>query len=129
MIRWAERKRQANADLETYREKYLALRGSSSVLEELKKAFADEFAYTNFACEIYVMLCNEPAMSTVLQHLTLAPTQGDTEADRFAFESMLTTLFNKKCITLTNLGDTSLGPADWLSVLGNRLCCHQLPSY
>ena len=115
VIRWAERKRQANADLETYREKYLALRGSSSVLEELKKAFADEFAYTNFACEIYVMLCNEPAMSTVLQHLTLAPTQGDTEADRFAFESMLTTLFNKKCITLTNLGDTSLDPADWRS--------------
>jgi hypothetical protein len=66
VIRWAERKRQANADLEVYREKYLALRGSSSVLEDLKKAFANDFAYPNFACEIYVMLCNEDAMSLVL---------------------------------------------------------------
>ena len=98
IIKWAETKRQANNDVEEYTEKYLTHRGSSSVLEEMKKAFDNEYSYSNFACEIYALLCKEDSMATVLQHLTLAPSQGDDDADRFAFESMLTTLFNQKFI-------------------------------
>jgi uncharacterized membrane protein YgcG len=113
VLQWAETKRQADADLETYREKYLTQRGSSSVLEEIKKAFDNDFTYSSFACDIYKLLCNEESMATVLQHLTLAPSQGDQDADRFAFESMLTTLFNKKFISLTDVGDTGMTETDW----------------
>ena len=56
IIKWAETKRQANNDVEEYTEKYLTHRGSSSVLEEMKKAFDNEYSYSNFACEIYALL-------------------------------------------------------------------------
>ena len=64
IIKWAETKRQANNDVEEYTEKYLTHRGSSSVLEEMKKAFDNESS--NFACDIYALLCNEDSMATVL---------------------------------------------------------------
>ena len=115
IIKWAETKRQANKDVETYREKYLTKRGSSSVLEEIKKAFDNRYTYSDFTCEIYALLCKEDSMATVLQHLTLAPSQGDDDADRFAFESMLTTLFNQKFIAITDLGDTGMSERDWRS--------------
>ena len=115
IIKWAETKRQANKDVETYREKYLTKRGSSSVLEEIKKAFDNAYTYSDFTCEIYALLCKEDSMATVLQHLTLAPSQGDDDADRFAFESMLTTLFNQKFIAITDLGDTGMSERDWRS--------------
>jgi hypothetical protein len=75
VLQWAETKRQADKDLETYREKYLTKRGSSTVLEEIKKVFDNDFTYSGFACEIYTLFCNEDSMATVLQHLTLAPSQ------------------------------------------------------
>ena len=113
VLRWTETKRQEDKDIEHYRERYLIQSGSSSVLEELKKVFPNEHDDTSCTCEMYTLLDQEDEMANSLRHLTLAPSQGDRDIDRYAFETMLTTLFNEQHIILADLGNTSLENRTW----------------
>ena len=83
------------------------------MIEALKKAFINENNYDAYAGDTYLRLFNEEQLKAALVSIDLGPHQADTELDLYSFETMLTTLYNKKFITMEQLGNTDMAEAAW----------------